>query len=48
VIKTKDDKNSSNNNNSIRPVAIEKNNLNKCFDKMAVKKLNSIKKKMEI
>ena len=45
VIKTKDDKNSSNNNNSIRPVAIEKNNLNKCFDKMAVKKIESNQKK---
>ena len=44
VTKTKDDKNISNTNSSIRPVAIEKNNLNKCFDKMAVKKLEFTQK----
>ena len=44
VTKVKDDKNISNNNSSIRPVSIEKNNLNKCFDKMAVKKLEFTQK----
>ena len=44
MTKTKDDKNISNTNSSIRPVAIEKNNLNKCFYKMAVKKLEFTQK----
>jgi len=39
---TKDDKNA---NSIIRQVEIEKNNLNKCFEKMAVKNLESTQKK---
>ena len=44
VIKAQADKNT---NSSILPVAIEKNNLNKCFDKMAVKKTEFTQKKDE-